>query len=187
MQNYGTFRVAISEIIDDIYTLATSESQKRIKFIAKASRIILEGGTTGLFPDEILDLTKNLKANIDDRLLNVALSKKLADALLIFSERLDYFSNDLIGLEPSEKKAIYGLQFLMFLHKINRVTYSRLAALFIELNDNTVDMEFETFEELSGPPQNEVNEVVDEEILTPIADEENVGSSDNHVESNDRT
>lgn len=149
MKSFQNFSIAITEIIDHIYSLSDKEHQRRIKFVAKLSRVILEGAKTGNFPTDLLDPTRNISARIKDQLAQKDPSEKLQSALTTFAERVDYFADTLKDLTVSEKKAICGLRYLLFLYKIKRVTYRHLATLFIDLNNEGIDMELETFEDVN--------------------------------------
>ena len=162
MKSFSNFSVAITEIIDAIYGMSDKEHQRRIKVIAKLSRVILEGAKTGNFSTDLLDSAKNIRARLNDELAQTKPSEGLQKALIIFAERVDHFADSLKNLTVFQKKAIYGLQYLLFLHKIKRVTYRHLAALFIELNNEDVDMEIETFEEVHDLSQHEGPEIFTE-------------------------
>ena len=140
MSDFKQMKKAITPTIEMIAELSKNEHCRRAKFLTKLARIFIEGSETGIFPTDILDPERNLNSRLEDN-LQAAPSGALYGHIAYLSAQVDHFSSTIEVRTPNQEKCLLGLQTILFLFKTNRLTYGRLATLFIEVNDGEIDVE----------------------------------------------
>ncbi len=144
MSKFNSFKKHLEKTNANIYHLANEEHAHLPKFLSKLNKIFLDGSETGIFPATILDSCKNILANIDDSIYHSKISERLQDMIDYYEMQLNHFFSKSCELSPEEDKCVYAMQTTLLFFKMKRLTYGRLANLFIDINDADT-IEFTSF------------------------------------------
>lgn len=139
MHKFQIFKKEIAKTNDKLYVLSGAEHAHSPKFLSKLNRIFLAGSESGIFPADILDVQRNLHANLDDLIHQGSISESLRDLIDFYEIQLGYFAPRLNDLLVFEDRCVYAMQAALVLFRNNRLTHGRLANLFIDINDSDND------------------------------------------------
>lgn len=146
MKKITDFLSAVTPTLGLLYELAKKYHLKNTTFLVKLSGIMIDGAQTGLFPVETLDPLRNLEANVNDALVELSMERTPDDlkaALDLFIRQVVEFDEAIPQKTLNEEKCFMGLEVSLLLYKRKRLTYGRLAALFIDLEgEENLNIEF---------------------------------------------
>ncbi len=133
MKKFTDFFEAVTPVLGRLYELAKKYDFKNTTFLVKLGGVMLNGAQTGVFPIEILDPVRNLKARLNDQLKMREYPAELEAALQEYIALVVQYCEEVPEKTLNEEKCCLGLEMSLLLYKHNRLTYECLAAVFIDL------------------------------------------------------